>query len=187
MPLLPAGPAIVWTIVFLLIVAAHARHARRSHGQRRLWHGGHVLMAVSMVFMYLPLAAEYRLLAPALWRGAVALAAIACAAAIVAALRRRVTVTALWALLIVDLAAMAYMWRADRSSASPGWLLLAYFGAQAVLWAGSGAWGSGLAGGRLTFSAGREVMSSAGVRAVSLPMCAMTLGMGYMVVAMHLA
>jgi hypothetical protein len=30
----------------------HARHALDSDGQRRLWHSGHVLMALGMVFMF---------------------------------------------------------------------------------------------------------------------------------------
>jgi hypothetical protein len=50
--ILPSWLAVIWTVVFIAIFVIHARHALDSDGQRRLWHSGHVLMALGMVFMF---------------------------------------------------------------------------------------------------------------------------------------
>ena len=41
------------------IIVVHARHMRETHGQRRIWHAGHVLMAFGMVFMFAPASIDH--------------------------------------------------------------------------------------------------------------------------------
>ena len=52
--ILPNWLAVIWTLVFLVILVVHARHVMETHGERRYWHSGHVLMALGMTFMFAP-------------------------------------------------------------------------------------------------------------------------------------
>ena len=55
----PTWLAVIWTLVFIAIIVIHALHVRDSDGQRRLWHSGHVLMALGMAFMFAPASIDH--------------------------------------------------------------------------------------------------------------------------------
>lgn len=188
--LLPDWVRFLWVVAFVAIVAIHVGHAWPMGGQRRVWHVAHALMAIGMIDMFLrhgigdvPRGA---------WEAIFAVAAAGGAAWVVRGPR---PVNGLWAISIIDLAAMVYMF-ALPGAAIPllTYLLAGYFGAEAVAWSTSllgdtGRWQGTLAlpsegaPGRATALpvalAGR---ASLGLRA---SLAVMATGMAYMFVAMQ--
>ena len=92
----------------------------------------------------------------------------------------------------IDMAAMAYMWSSGEFVAPLTWLLVAYFLVQSVLW--SRDWIRTLdeqtSPGAVWSSAGGVAAAAAAPlichRDLRISMCAMTVGMAYMLVAMQL-
>lgn len=132
--ILPEWLAIVWLVVFAAIVASHCRHLLASRGQRRLWHAGHVLMAVGMAFMYAAAASGDLSTPNGLWQVTFGYAAAAMVAWMLVQLLYRRAVNVLWMTMALDLGAMAYMWSRSGLVAPLTWALVAYLVAQATLW-----------------------------------------------------
>jgi hypothetical protein len=133
--ILPNWLAIVWALVFVAIFVIHLRHVLDTHGQRRLWHSGHVLMAAGMAFMFAPTSIDHFNIPATFWQLAFANAAAVMVAWTLAQLLSGRAVNLLWIVIAVDLAAMVYMWSPNGFVAPVTWLLVAYFAIQAVLWA----------------------------------------------------
>ena len=192
--ILPNWLAILWMLAFLVIVAVHGRHVLESEGQRRLWHSGHVLMAVGMAVMYAPASVDYFDIPTGFWSLAFANAAIAVALwMLVQAFAGRGT-NVLWLVMAFDLAAMAYMWSPSGFQAPITWLLVAYFAAQAALWGTDrmrnldertilGGAVSVTPDGALEASVAEPLICYKDLR---VSMAAMTIGMAYMFAAMQL-
>jgi hypothetical protein len=192
--ILPSWLAVIWMLVFFVIIAIHGRHVLESQGQRRWWHSGHVLMAIGMAFMYAPPSVDSLNIPTGFWSLAFANAAIAIVLwMLVQAFAGRGT-NLLWLVMAFDLGAMAYMWSPSGFQAPITWILVAYFAAQAVLWAtdrmrdfdertllGGGV--SVTPDGALAASVAEPLICFKDLRA---SMAAMTLGMAYMFAAMQL-
>jgi hypothetical protein len=132
-PWLPVWLRVVWTVAFAGVLLVHLWHLRVPSARVRVWHSGHVVMALGMLVMFAPTAGM--LVSSRTGEIAFTVAAAAMAAVTVAAfaLRRG---SELWPLAVVDLAAMIYMF------AMPGirvlsWVLVGWFALQATGW-GSG-------------------------------------------------
>ncbi len=132
--ILPNWLAIVWTIVFVAIFVIHLRHVVDTHGQRRLWHSGHVLMAAGMVFMFAPSSLDHFNIPSSFWQLAFANATGVMVAWILAQMLSGRAVNLLWVVIAIDLGAMVYMWSPNGFVAPITWLLVAYFAIQAALW-----------------------------------------------------
>jgi Domain of unknown function (DUF5134) len=196
--ILPEWLALIWTAVFVSIAVSHCRHLLATRGQLRVWHSGHVLMAVGMVFMYAPAAVEPLTITPDAWQLTFSLAVGSSLVWVLAQLLDRLPINVLWVLMGVDLAAMLYMWVPGAFSATLSWLLVAYFAVQACLWAT----GSYRRVDGLWRVVSRPVASVQGTIAISLAavrsqplicdlelrpsMTAMAAGMAYMLAAMAL-
>lgn len=110
--ILPNWLAVIWMLVFFVIIAIHGRHVLESDGQRRYWHSGHVLMALGMAVMYAPASVDHFNIPTGFWSLAFANVAIAIVLwVMVQAFAGRGT-NLLWLLMAFDLAAMAYMFAA---------------------------------------------------------------------------
>jgi hypothetical protein len=193
--ILPSWLAVIWTLVFVAIIASHARHVLESDGQRRWWHSGHVAMAIGMAFMFAPASIDYFNIPTGFWSLAFANGAIAVVLwMLVQAFAGRGT-NLLWLLIAFDLGAMAYMWSPAGFQAPITWLLVAYFTVQAVLWGTNrirdfdertifGGAVSVTPEGALTASVAEPLICFKDLRA---SMSVMTLGMAYMFAAMQLA
>jgi hypothetical protein len=196
--ILPEWLAIIWTLVFVVIFVIHLRHVLNTHGQRRLWHSGHVLMAAGMTFMFAPTSIDHFNIPVTFWQLAFANAAAAVLAWILIQVLSGRAVNLLWLVIATDLGAMVYMWSANGYVAPITWLLVAYFMLQAVLWATDtfrrldrehqipGISGISLgADGTTTISAAAAapLVCELDLRAT---MAAMGLGMAYMFAAMQL-
>ena len=192
--ILPNWQAVFWTLVFFSILVEHVRHVADTHGERRAWHSGHVVMAAGMLFMYAPGSLDHFGIPSGFWQlvfvnasGAVLLWMLA-----QALLGRPVGL--LWLLLAIDLAAMVYMWSPSGFVAPITWVLVAYFTIQSILWVTN----------RMRDLDGRVIIDGRGTvnpdgtitahgvahlvceRDLRPSMFLMTLGMAYMFAAMQL-
>jgi Domain of unknown function (DUF5134) len=192
--ILPNWLAVIWMLVFLAIIAVHGRHVLESEGQRRVWHSGHVLMAVGMAVMFAPASVNHFNIPAGFWSLAFANAAIAIVLwMLVQAFAARGT-NLLWLLMAFDLAAMAYMWSPSGFQAPVTWLLVAYFTAQAVLWGTNRMRDFDertIFGGAVTVTPDGALAASVAeplicYKDLRVSMAAMTIGMAYMFAAMQL-
>ncbi len=191
--ILPNWLAVLWTLAFVAVFIVHARHVAETHGERRFWHCGHVLMALGMAFMYAPGSIDHFNIPGGFWPLLFASASGVVVAWILARALNGGDVNALWVVLAVDLAAMAYMFSPSGYAAPLTWLLVAYFAVQAVLWATDSyrklddrviIRGVGVnPDGTLVASAAGRLVCERDLRA---SMTVMTLGMAYMFAAMQL-
>ena len=192
--ILPEWLAVIWTLVFIAIIIIHARHLRDTHGQQRIWHSGHVLMALGMAFQFAPSSIDHFNIPSGFWQLAFANASAAALIWILVQALAHRAVNVLWLVMAIDLAAMAYMWSPSGFQAPITWILVAYFFAQSLLWVtdrmrevdhktllGGGA--SVTPGGALAISAAEPLVC---FRDLRVSMFAMTLGMAYMFAAMQL-
>jgi hypothetical protein len=192
--ILPSWLAVIWMLVFFVIIAVHARHVLESAGQRRWWHSGHVAMAIGMAFMFAPASIDYFDIPTGFWSLAFANGAIAVLLWMLVQMFAGRGTNMLWLLLAFDFAAMAYMWSPTGFQAPVTWLLVAYFVAQAVLWGTDrmrdldertifGGAMSVTPDGALAASVAEPLICFKDLR---VSMAAMTLGMAYMFAAMQL-
>jgi hypothetical protein len=192
--ILPVWLSVIWTLVFLALVAVHVRHVVDTHGERRLWHSGHVLMTVGMVFMYAPPSIDHLGIGATFWQLAFANAAGAIVLATLVVIVNGGAVNRLWAVLAFDMAAMVYMWSPSGYVAPITWLLVAYFGVQAILWMTDryrALDGRAVLGSRLVVNADGTLSAAAVTslvceRDLRVSMGLMALGMAYMFAAMQL-
>jgi hypothetical protein len=193
--ILPEWLAVIWTLAFVAIVVVHTLHLRDTHGQRRLWHSGHVLMALGMAFMFAPASIDHFDIPSGFWQLVFANGALAVLAWMLAQALAGRAINVLWLVMAVDLGAMAYMWSPSGFQSPITWLLVAYFAAQSLLWVTDRMrdvdhktlWGGSFSvtpGGAVAISAAEPLVC---FRDLRVSMFAMTLGMAYMFAAMQLA
>jgi len=192
--ILPSWLAVLWTLVFLVVLVIHARHISESSGQRRIWHSGHVAMALGMIFMYAPASIDSFDIPTGFWQIAFADVALAILAWMLAQAMARRAVNVLWLTMAIDMGAMAYMWSPTGFQAPLTWVLVAYFAVQGGLWVTDRMraidhrtlWGGGASitpGGAVALEAAEPLVCFSDLR---YSMLAMTLGMAYMLAAMQL-
>lgn len=204
---LPRWLDVVCTVIFLVILVAHAVHALGVRGRSRPWHGVHVLMALGMLDMFWP--ADEMPVPATPGKVTFAVAAVGALGATAWFSRGERGMSWPWLIAAVDLGAMAYMFEMMESkNAVVTVLLAAWFLVEAAGWAS----------GRLSTVAEREalslaaehdgVVSDAGrgpdvaadrspvtvlavrrhgtyTRSVRLSLVVMALGMAYMLLAMQ--
>jgi len=192
--ILPEWLAVIWTLVFIVLIVVHSLHLRDSHGQRRLWHSGHVLMAFGMAFMFAPASIDHFDIPSGFWQIVFANGALAILAWMLTQALSGRAINVLWLTMAVDLGAMAYMWSPSGFQAPITWILVAYFAAQSLLWVTDRMRDvdhKTLRGGGISVTPGGAVAMSAAeplvcFRDLRMSMFAMTLGMAYMFAAMQL-
>jgi uncharacterized membrane protein len=195
--LLPAWLGVVMTVVFLAIFLNHLRHAHESSAQRRLWHAGHVAMALGMAFMFLPASLDPFAVTPVFWQATFVGVLVLLAGWLTRQALLQRGASGLWVLLAIESWTMLYMWSPGAMQTPLSWLLIAYLAVE------SGLWTSGRvvdvdrdvlpSGGTYDFAGGRGtgVLRAAATttlaceRDLRVTMTAMTLGMAYMVFAMQ--
>jgi hypothetical protein len=192
--ILPSWLAVIWTLVFIASVVVHSRHVLETRSDRRVWHCGHVVMAIGMVFMFAPPSLDHFDIPASFWQ---LLFANAAGAVVLWTLWEAFggrAVNALWAVMAFDLAAMVYMWSPNGFVAPITWLLVAYFTIQAMLWVSNRYRDldkRAIITPHLVVNADGTISASAVApliceRDLRGSMFAMTLGMAYMFAAMQL-
>jgi Domain of unknown function (DUF5134) len=190
--LLPVWLAVGWAAVFAAVLVVHARHALAESGERRLWHCGHVLMALGMALMFLPASLALSAIPAASWQEVFAGGAVMVIVWSAVQFARRRPVNALWPLLAVDLAAMIAMWSPGGWSGARAWPVVAYFGVQSLLWFSDRVRVLDRHPLLVAFDIPGEAVAVRAQPLISrldlrVSMAAMTLGMAFMVAAMQLA
>ena len=133
--ILPDWLAVIWALVFLAVFLIHVRHLVDTRGQRRLWHSGHVLMAIGMVFMFTPSSIDHLNIPASFWQVIFAGGALVIVAWMLTETLERHALNALWVVMATDLAAMVYMWSPGGFRAPATALIAVYFTGQSLLWA----------------------------------------------------
>jgi hypothetical protein len=194
---IPEWLGVAGAAVFVAIAGTHLRLMAQTSGQRRPWHGCHVLIALGMAFMYAPAELDPLGVPAGFWRLVFASAGILAALWALGGVGR--VPTLLWLLTALDLGAMMYMWSPQSQVAPLTSLLVVYFTVQGGMWAidayrridGSTpiiTWrymSTAPAGAELAVSGGASE-SLIGNLDIGVSMIAMTLGMAYMLATMVL-
>jgi methionine sulfoxide reductase heme-binding subunit len=180
-PWLPCALMVIAALVYVVILVVHVGHLRDIGIRGRVWHLGHVLMALGMIDMFVPTG---RMPVPA-GVGAVvfALAALVMLGFTAALAVRGERVGWLWPVAGFDLAAMAYMFTLPGAPWLTG-LLVGWFVLQAAGWATGVLPGVGV--GQPPDRSGASVGSGYHDLSVRVTLAAMGLGMAYMFLAMQL-
>lgn len=191
--ILPDWLALIWAIAFLGVFAVHFRHLVDTRGRRRLWHATHVLMAVSMVFMFLPASILDPGIPVSFWQTAFTGGAAVILVWLLTEAIDRHPINGLWVVVIIDLVAMVYMWSSGAYRPALTWLLVVYFAVQTFLWATDRMRDADRVAlhGDYTVAADGAVAAAAAAplicsRDIRVSMCTMSLGMAYMLAAMQL-
>jgi len=186
----PAWAGVAWLAVYAVIAGGHLSHLARAGGGERAWHATHVLMAAGMIDMFWP--GGSMPVGSAAGQAVFAAAAAVAAAGIAVAAARRRPAGRLWVLSAADLAVMYYMFALSsvRYLIAFTVLLAAWQAAEALAWASgylSPAPAAVLAagGGGGAVAARRPGSGGHSGLAVRVGLAVMSLGMGYMLLAMQ--
>lgn len=133
MPLLPQWLRIMWAVALAGVALLHVWHVWSIPGQPRWWHGGHIIMALGMMGMYL-LGMSH----PSLyWVGVVLFAVLTVALGTTAVVfrRREGVLNLLWVASGVDMLAMTYMLLPLAAQpADVSWVFVTYLACQMLAW-----------------------------------------------------
>lgn len=194
--LLPAWLRLVWVAVFAYVTLSHVGHAAVMPGRRRWWHATHILMAIGMAYMFLPMGLKTL---PAMWWETLfTVAASAILVWMLAAWLRRRPVDALWFASLLGTGAMVYMFALPGAAvAAVTYALVAYYVAEAAAWAGGWFYEDGerrssplplVVGPRPpTVPARAQVLARRVPAELRTTLAAMAIGMAYMFVAMQVS
>ena len=194
--LLPEWSAVIWTLLFLVVIVLHLRDLGKPPPARRLWHAGHVLMGIGMLFMFVTTSLDPLGIPAWFWQLTFASAGGIVLGGMIGLLAGGEPISAFWALMTTDLLAMVYMWSPTCFVAPITWLFVAYYLMLSVTWLSSGyqrvderAIGGSTVlsnGGRAArrSQVGAAIVCRRNLRAAKV---VMALGMAYMFAAMQLA
>ena len=131
----PGWVSIVFSVGLALGVVHHLPCLIFGHGNR-WFHAGHTAMALSMIYMFLSMSYSWNWL-PAAWQMWFFVAtSILVVGYLLAAFIGGKPVNALWILLLVQQAGMAYMWYPMMSwNATVVFVLVSWFGIETIGWA----------------------------------------------------
>ncbi|MFN8102567.1 MAG: DUF5134 domain-containing protein [Mycobacterium sp.] len=131
----PGWLSILFSVGLALGIVHHLPCLIHRRGSR-WFHAGHAAMALSMIYMYLSMSYDWNWL-PATWQMWFFIATTAAIVVwLITRLARRQPVNTLWILLLVQQAAMAYMWYPMmRWNAIAIFVLVSWFAIEAFGWA----------------------------------------------------
>jgi prepilin signal peptidase PulO-like enzyme (type II secretory pathway) len=135
MDLLPPLVTWLWLVALTAVLVLHCGHFVRMGGQHRWFHASHVLMLVSMLYMYASMEFKWTWLSASLQAVIFSMTTVAIAGWMVYRLVQRRPFSFLWALALIMQAAMIYMWLPNWAPALT-WALVGYYGLEAVAWLG---------------------------------------------------
>jgi len=183
--LLPAAVTWLWLVALTAVLVFHCAHLVRMSGQHRWFHASHILMIVSMLYMYASMEFHWVWLPATLQAWIFGLSTAAILVWMVSRFVRKAPFSYLWILALIMQAAMAYMWLPNWIEVLT-WILVGYYALETLAWLlgliddskGRGAVGPG---DRSHFVA----LAHPTLRA-NVSMAVMAASMGYMFAAMQL-
>jgi hypothetical protein len=130
--LLPFWPALLTAVLFALVALSHLRHMAQADGQRRPWHACHVLLALSMICMEVPVSAARLPEVAVAWRVALAVAGLLAAAWSVWGASG--SLNPVWLLTALDMGAMLYLWSPHPAGTAVSATVALYLLVNAGVW-----------------------------------------------------
>lgn len=131
--ILPGWVTWLWLIALAAVLVLHCAHLVRAGGQHRWFHGSHILMLVSMLYMYASMEFRWTWFPSQWWVAIFAVSTAAIVAWMAVRLVQRHPFSALWILALIMQASMIYMWLPDWLAAFT-WLLVVYFLLETIAW-----------------------------------------------------
>jgi hypothetical protein len=133
--LLPPWVTWLWLVALAAVLVLHCGHLVRAGGQHRWFHASHILMLVSMLYMYASMEFRWKWFASSSWVVVFWLSTLAIAAWMVLRLVQRRPFSLLWVLALIMQAAMIYMWMPSWAPVLT-WALVVYYGLETAAWLG---------------------------------------------------
>jgi hypothetical protein len=131
--LLPPWVTWLWLVALAAVLVVHCGHLVRMGGQHRWYHASHILMLVSMLYMYASMEFKWKWFASSSWVVIFWLSTAAILGWMVLRIVQRRPFSALWILALIMQASMIYMWMPSWAPALT-WTLVVYFGLETVAW-----------------------------------------------------
>jgi hypothetical protein len=131
--LLPPWVTWLWLVALAAVLISHCGHLVRMGGQHRWYHASHVLMLVSMLYMYASMEFKWKWFASTSWIVIFGLSTAAILGWMGYRFIQRQPFSFLWVLALVMQAAMIYMWMPNWAPALT-WSLTVYFGIETAAW-----------------------------------------------------
>jgi hypothetical protein len=131
--LLPPWVTWLWLVALAAVLVFHCGHLVQMRGQHRWYHASHILMLVSMLYMYASMEFTWTWLSHSLQAVIFTLSTAAIAGWMVYRFVQRRPFSFLWVLALIMQAAMIYMWLPNWAPALT-WSLVVYFGLETVAW-----------------------------------------------------
>jgi hypothetical protein len=131
--LLPAWVTWLWLIALTAVLVFHCSHFLRMGGQHRWFHASHILMLISMIYMYASMEFSWSWLSATLQAWIFALTSAAILVWMVYRVVKKQPFSYLWILALIMQAAMFYMWLPNWIAVLT-WILVVYFALETVAW-----------------------------------------------------
>jgi hypothetical protein len=131
---LPPWVTYLWLVALAAVLVFHCGHlVQMGAGQHRWYHASHILMLVSMLYMYASMEFRWTWLASNVQAVIFSMSTAAIVVWMVYRFVQRRPFSALWVLALIMQAAMIYMWLPSWAPALT-WALVAYFALETVAW-----------------------------------------------------
>jgi|GEM_PF-1744395 len=187
--LFPSWVMYLWIAALAAVLIFHCLHWVRMAGQHRWFHGAHILMLVGMIYMYAMMEFKLKWVSGPVWVWIYSLTTAAIVIWMIVRFVQKKPFSYLWILVLLQQAAMIYMWL-PMSSWIPwfSYALTAYFALEAIGWL-LGYIGDTKAGRGFAFGpGGRSGVVALGHACLreNLSMGVMAASMSYMFVGMQL-
>ena len=131
--LLPPIATWLWLIALAAVLVFHCVHFLRMGGQHRWFHASHILMLVSMLYMYAMMEFKWHWLSSTLQAWVFAASSAAIIVWMIMRFAQRKPFSYLWILALIMQAAMIYMWLPDWIAVFT-WILVGYYVLEALAW-----------------------------------------------------
>jgi hypothetical protein len=133
--LLPPWVTWLWLLALAAVLIFHCGHFVRMGGQHRWYHASHILMLVSMLYMYASMEFTWKWFPSGSWVVIFWLSTAAIVVWTILRLVQRRPFSLLWILALIMQAAMIYMWMPDWVPVLT-WTLVVYFALETLAWLG---------------------------------------------------
>jgi Domain of unknown function (DUF5134) len=133
--LLPLWVTCLWLVALAAVLFFHSGHFVRMGGEHRWFHASHVLMLVSMLYMFASMEFKWKWFPSSWWVVIFWLSTAAILGWMILRFVQRRPFSFLWIFALVMQATMIYMWM-PPSAWVPAltWILVVYFGLETVAW-----------------------------------------------------
>jgi hypothetical protein len=133
--LLPLWVTWLWLVALAAVLVFHCGHFVRMGGEHRWFHASHILMLVSMLYMFASMEFKWKWFPSSWWVVIFWLSAAAILGWMILRFVQRRPFSFLWIFALIMQATMIYMWMPNWAPALT-WTLVVYFGVETVAWLG---------------------------------------------------